>query len=121
MKKLAIIFSLLAVCGFIFGACGDDNGNGGPKCVADKECDPPCATDGTEACDVTTGNCIVFKTCDPACATDGTEYCDPISGTCKAMSDPACATDGTEYCDDGTCKSLPVCDPPCGADEHCEG
>ena len=118
MKKLAFIFSLLAVCGFMAGACGDDNGNGEPHCVADVVCDPACATDGTEMCDVTSGNCIVFKTCDPVCATDGSEACDPISGTCKATClDPACTA--TEWCDDGTCKALTVCEPACGADEHC--
>ena len=118
MKKLALIFSLLAVCGFMLGACGG-NGNGGPKCEKDVECDPACATDGTEVCDLTNGTCIVLGICGPACATDGTEYCDPLDGTWKAMCDPACATDGTEYCDDGTCKKFPVCDPACAADEHC--
>ncbi len=33
MKKLAMIFSLLAICGFMLGACGDDDGNGGDPCA----------------------------------------------------------------------------------------
>ena len=117
MKKIVLILSVLAMCGFVLGACGGDGDGGGPHCVAMQECDPACATDGTEMCDPTTGNCIELKECDPACATDGSEYCDPLTGTCKATCDPQCGEN--QACDDGTCKDLPVCDPACAADEIC--
>jgi hypothetical protein len=119
MKKLAIIFSLLAVCGFIFGACGD-NGNGGPTCKKLVDCDPACATDGTEYCDMTNGTCV--KMCDPVCDYVGGEVC--CGTTCQAAEtcDPAC--EDPQVCDvcAGNCVTPPedpVCDPACAADEYC--
>lgn len=115
------VFSLVVgMLVFTGNGCGmfvDGPWNENPHCVPMKECDPACATDGTEMCDPTTGNCIELKECDPACATDGSEYCDPMTGTCKATCDPQCGENQT--CDDGTCKDLPVCDPACAWDEMC--
>jgi hypothetical protein len=116
MKKLAIIFSLLAVCGFMLCVCGDDNG-GGPHCEdPPATCEPDCTL--PEVC---CGTTCMNETCTPACATDGTEVCNPCDGTCvKLCLDPVCTA--TQWCDDGTCKDLPdppVCDPECVAPQVC--
>jgi hypothetical protein len=118
MKKLAIIFSLLAVCGFIYGACGDDNG--GPTCKKLIDCEPACATDGTEMCDMTSGNCI--KMCDPICDYAGGEVC--CGTTCQAaeVCTPDCTAPDTCNSCTGNCDTPvdpPVCDPACAADEYC--
>lgn len=115
MKKLAFIFSLLAVCGFMAGACGD-NGNGGPKCEdPPATCDPDCT-----APEICCGTTCKNETCTPACEVT-THWCNPCDGTCVALClDPVC--EATEYCDDGTCKTTPtppVCDPVCVAPQIC--
>ncbi len=117
MKKAIFVISLLAVCGLMLGACGSSDS--GPHCVKMVTCDPACET-MTQWCDK--GTCKDFIDCEPACATDGTEMCNMVTGHCDKTCDPACKTDGTEMCDDGTCKTIPtppVCDPVCAADEIC--
>ena len=116
MKKVIFVMSLLAVCGLMMGACGSSDS--GPHCVKMVTCDPACDY-MSQWCD--NGTCKDFLDCDPACATDGTENCDPTTGTCVHTCDPACDTQ-TQYCDDGTCKDIPetpVCDPACAEDEVC--
>jgi hypothetical protein len=66
MKKLAIIFSLLAMCGFIFGACGDDNGGNACEDAANVQLD---AWD--EACTGKDAECCFCK-----CWNDGRQFYD---------------------------------------------
>ena len=113
MKKVLLVLSMLAVCGFIVGACGSDDKK--PHCEdPPATCDPACTA--PEFCCGTT--CQEMKTCDPECA-EG-QYCDPCAGNCVDLPktcDPACETGF--YCDDGTCKEIPVCDPVCVAPQIC--
>lgn len=113
MKKIVFVLSILAMCGFVLGACGGDgDGGGAPHCESTGACDPACdaTADPPEVC--CDGTCEEMQTCDPPCDT-ATEVCNPCTGACEALPeecDPPCE-DG-QYCDDGTCKDLP-CDPPC--------
>ena len=117
MKKLIAILTVIAMCGFVLGACSDDDDKG-PHCVDNPAtCDPVCDIMAGQWCCGTT--CQDMATCDPACDA-ATEYCDPCGGGCTAMPtacDPTCPA--TEWCDNGTCKVIPVCDPVCGATQYC--
>ncbi len=117
MKKLSILFAILAVCGLVVFACGDDDGKKA-HCETIVTCDPACDNMNGEICCGTT--CQAMETCDPAC--EAPAYCDPCAGTCvepPAECDPACDA-ATEYCDDGTCKEKPICDPACDMEtEYC--
>ena len=131
MKKLSIILAVLAVCGFVVYACGDDGG-GGPECVKTWTL-IPCATEASPTgCDYTGENPLCCNdTCgpmptdgcaDPANACEAPQVCDYCAGTpeCKdpdPTCDPACGAG--QYCDGTTCKDNPVCDPACAADETC--
>jgi hypothetical protein len=83
MKKLAIIFSLLAVCGFIFGACGDDDGGNACKDAANLQID---AWD--EACSGKEAECCFCQ-----CWADGHQFYDVMAYatdqtcTCVPMED----------------------------------
>ena len=118
MKYLVICLAVLGIG--LFASCGNGD-NGGPHCEGPAPiCEPACAA--TEYCDGTT--CKEMILCDPiTCTGDGSDYCDVTTGNCVAMPEacdpPTCAADGTEYCDNGTCKKLPVCDPACVAPEVC--
>ena len=106
MKKLAIIFSLLAVCGFIFGACGDDDGNG-DSCadLLAKTLIPAY----NEACDGKGEECCTCK-----CWLDGQKVVDQYDGTADPKECTCKEDEATECTDD-----LAAIAKACLADQTC--
>jgi hypothetical protein len=89
-------------------------------CQSDVECDDGLFCNGTETCDVVTGNCVAVSACPPAidgCVTRGAS-CDEDNDVCIDEADDSLCDngefcDGTETCDvvTGNCVAVSACPP----------
>jgi hypothetical protein len=78
-------------------------------CTGDADCDDGDSCNGSETCDVSTGQCQAGTdpiTCGDGDMCNGAEACDPATGLCGAGPPPNCS-DGNACTDDG-------CDPVLG-------
>lgn len=134
MKKLSIILAVLAVCGLVVMACGDDGDGGKGKCVKAWTLIPCATEDSPTGCDYAgetplccNDTCVAMPTdgcADMANACEAPQVCDYCAATpeCKDPATDPCegvTCDAGEGCVDGKCKKIPVCDPVCADDEYC--
>jgi hypothetical protein len=99
MKRVFLVFAVLAACGFVVGACGDDNGG--------NDCDKAEAKQlewAKEPCSGKDDACCFCK-----CANQGKMY-DPVKyaadGTCECNDIPECI-------DNPDTPDIDECNPPC--------
>jgi hypothetical protein len=94
--------------------------DGTPTCTSDADCDDGQFCNGTETCDIGTGNCVAVSACPPAidgCVTRNAS-CDELNDVCVDFADDSLCDDGlfcngTETCElaTGNCVAVSACPP----------
>ena len=79
------------------------------QCTSDIQCNDGLFCNGTETCDIPTGNCVAVSACPPAidgCVTRG-GFCNEVSDMCEDVADDSQCLAG-EMCDINTGNCIPA-------------